>query len=120
MNTQITPILKVSDINKSIEFYCSILGFVKHWEYASPDQTYHYVSLYLDKAELHLSNFPNDGQFGSVIYINVGEIDLLHASFIKAGLKSIELEPTNQTWQQREMYIRDPDGNSLRFGMPIN
>jgi catechol 2,3-dioxygenase-like lactoylglutathione lyase family enzyme len=27
----------------------------------------------------------------------------------------IELPPTDQTWGNREMYVNDPDGNSLRF-----
>jgi hypothetical protein len=25
----------------------------------------------------------------------------------------------NQTWGMRELYVRDPDGNSVRFGAPI-
>jgi len=24
----------------------------------------------------------------------------------------------NQTWGEREVYVRDPDGNTLRFGSP--
>ena len=27
----------------------------------------------------------------------------------------IDLRPTDQTWGNREMYVKDPDGNSIRF-----
>jgi hypothetical protein len=29
----------------------------------------------------------------------------------------LALEPTDQTWGNREMYVQDPDGNTLRFLM---
>jgi len=43
------------------------------------------------------------------------DVDALREEFQKQGAR-IELEPTDQTWGNREMHLRDPDGNSLRFG----
>jgi catechol 2,3-dioxygenase-like lactoylglutathione lyase family enzyme len=38
----------------------------------------------------------------------------LHREFRGKGVP-IALSPTDQTWGTREMYVRDPDGNCLRF-----
>lgn len=37
-----------------------------------------------------------------------------------SGVRRVTLEegPVNQTWGMREFYVRDPDGNTLRFGSP--
>ncbi|HUF73656.1 MAG TPA: hypothetical protein VMR74_12240 [Gammaproteobacteria bacterium] len=35
------------------------------------------------------------------------------------ALDNVDLEPTDQTWDRREIYVLDPDGNCLRFGSPL-
>lgn len=119
MSVKIVPIVKVSDIEKSTGFYCSVLGFRKVWEYAASEDGPWYVSLSWEGNELHLSSFSGDGQSGVAVYFHVDDVDKLYASFLQAGLDSVELTPTNQSWNQRELYVRDPDGNCLRFGTPI-
>ena len=42
------------------------------------------------------------------------DVDTLHAEFVKRGVR-ISLEPTDQTWGNREMYVEDPEGNKIRF-----
>jgi uncharacterized glyoxalase superfamily protein PhnB len=44
----------------------------------------------------------------------VDNIDKLYEEFVKKGVK-IDLEPTDQSWGNREMYIADSDNNSIRF-----
>ena len=44
----------------------------------------------------------------------VGHQTELHEE-LKAKGVAIDLEPTDQSWGNREMYISDPDGNSIRF-----
>ena len=119
MNIQIAPIIKVSDIQKSLSFYCSVFGFSKQWEYAASADGPWYACLTWQGSELHLSSFPGDGPSGVAVYFHIDNVDDLYSSFLKAGLESVELEPTNQSWNQRELYIRDSDGNCLRFGVPL-
>jgi uncharacterized glyoxalase superfamily protein PhnB len=114
----IVPIIKVGDLATAIEFYCSVLGFRKEFEYAASPSGPRYAGLTLDGHLLHLSTFPGDGPMGTKTYIFVDDVDELYATFKKAGLAKAELEPTNQAWGQRELYVRDPDGNTLRFGSP--
>ena len=65
MIQRIVPIVKVSDMRRALEFYCSMVGFRKE-------------------------------------------------------LARSKLEPTDQDWGQRELYVADPDGNTLRFGAAVS
>lgn len=113
------PVLRISSSIASETFYCDRLGFSRTFAYR-PDETRPdpcYLGLLRDGVQLHLSSFSGDGVFGSAIYIRVEEVDALHAE-LAAKEVPIALEPTDQTWGNREMYVKDPDGNSLRFTQP--
>ena len=49
-----------------------------------------------------------------MVFLVVKDVDQLHEELKAKGI-AIELEPTDQSWGNREMYISDPDGNSIRF-----
>ncbi len=120
------PILKVTDIEVAVDFYCSALGFATDFRYsASPDGP-SYVGVSLDGNQIHLSTFAGDGIAGTAAYCYVDDIDALVQRFRKAGLSTperptspVEEGPVDQSWGMREFYVRDPDGNTLRFGSPI-
>jgi uncharacterized glyoxalase superfamily protein PhnB len=69
------------------------------------------------RAALHVSSFPGDGVAGAVVVLIVERVDPLHEELSARGV-AIELAPTDQSWGNREMYLRDPDGNRLRFVQP--
>ena len=114
------PIVKVRDMKASETFYCSVLGFQKRDEYLATQEGPAYVTVSLGSAVLHLSSFPGDGAFGSAVYFDVADVDRLYESFKNSGLKEVALAPTDQTWGRREIYVLDPDGNCLRFGMHLS
>jgi catechol 2,3-dioxygenase-like lactoylglutathione lyase family enzyme len=58
--------------------------------------------------------FQGDGVFGSAVFLVVEDVEALH-THLKAKGVTIDLEPTNQSWGNREIYVSDPDGNSIRF-----
>jgi uncharacterized glyoxalase superfamily protein PhnB len=72
------------------------------------------MGLTRDEAELHVSSFSGDGVSGGVVFLLVKDVDALHVELVAKGV-AIELEPTNQSWGNREMYVADADGNSIRF-----
>ena len=115
----VVPIIRISDIQVSENFYCSVLGFKKDGEYAAASDGPWYVGVSLGECSLHLSLFPGDGPSGVAIYFHVDDVDDLYSGFKRVGLEKAELEPTDQTWGRRELYVRDPDGNCLRFGAPL-
>ena len=42
------------------------------------------------------------------------DVDALHAELVAKDVR-IDMGPVDQTWGSREMYVKDPDGNCLRF-----
>jgi uncharacterized glyoxalase superfamily protein PhnB len=110
------PVLHVSSSAAAEEFYCEQLGFSKQFAYhgddAKPDPCYMGISR--DDAWIFVSSFPGDAVVGGVVYLKVDDVDQHHEELIGRGV-AIDLEPTDQTWGNREMYVKDPDGNCLRF-----
>ena len=121
MFKQAIPVLHVTDSTAAEDFYCNRLGFRKGFAYR-PHETRAdpcYMGLTRDDAWLHLSSFSGDGVSGGCVYMVVDDVDGLHAELRQRSVR-IDLEPTNQTWGNREMYVRDPDGNSIRFSHPLS
>jgi len=110
----ITPVLYVKDMSRSLAFYVDILGF-KNAEWG--DENFTSVSrdnsggLYLCKG--------GQGKPGTWIWIGFdGDIFSFHQQFISKGV-TIKLPPTNFSWAY-EMRVEDPDGHILRFGTEPN
>ncbi|HET9713453.1 MAG TPA: glyoxalase superfamily protein [Pyrinomonadaceae bacterium] len=110
------PVLHVSTAAAAEEFYCKQLGFTQQFAYRFNDKRPDpcYMGLTRDDVELHVSSFSGDGVAGGVVFVGVEDVDELHKE-LKAKGVVIDLEPTDQSWGNREMYVHDPDGNSIRF-----
>lgn len=111
-----TPVLHVQRMAGAEAYYRDGLGFRPKFRYR-PDETRSdpcYLGLVRDGAELHLSSFSGDGVSGGVVYLRVDDVDALYQELMAKGIE-IALEPTDQTWNNREMYVKDIDGNSIRF-----
>ncbi len=110
------PVLHVGSAAAAEAFYCNRLGFHRQFAYrvdeAAPDPCY--MGLTRDGVWLHVSSFSGDGVSGGVVYLLVEDVDALHAELVEKAV-AIDLAPTDQTWGTREMYVKDADGNSLRF-----
>jgi uncharacterized glyoxalase superfamily protein PhnB len=110
------PLLHVSNATAAEEFYCKRLGFRREFAHrgdeAKPDPCYMGVSR--DSVWLHVSSFSGDGVSGGVANLIVDDVDALHAEFVAKGVP-IAVEPVDQTWGSREMYVKDADGNCVRF-----
>ena len=109
------PVLHVTNSAVAEEFYCNRLGFRQAFAYRPfGDSDPCYMGLTRDDVEVHVSSFPGDGVVGGVVFLGVENIDELHKELNGKGV-IIDLEPTDQSWGNREMYVRDPDNNSIRF-----
>ncbi len=110
------PLLHVSNASRSEEFYCRQLGFTLEFahrpEGIAADPCY--MSVNRDGIWLHLSSFSGDGVSGAVVNLIVDDVDALHAELIGKGV-AIAVGPVDQTWGTREIYVKDADGNSIRF-----
>jgi len=109
------PLLHVSDPVSAESFYCDGLGFTKTFTYRPFGELGPcYFGIIRDEIRVHISSFPGDGKAGNAIVLITDNVDALHEEFVGKGLK-IDLRPTDQSWCNREMYIKDPDNNSIRF-----
>lgn len=116
MISRAIPLLHVSNAASAVEFYCDGLGFQLEFEHrpqgVAADPCY--MGLSRDSIWINLSSFKGDGVTGGVINFMVDNVDALHEEFVAKNVEII-LPPVDQTWGSREMYVKDRDGNCLRF-----
>jgi catechol 2,3-dioxygenase-like lactoylglutathione lyase family enzyme len=114
----ILPIVRCSQIKRSIEFYTQTLDFKRADDHPLTDPAY----LFLTRAGdgLVLSSYSKPS-FGQCVVVMTEDVDGLFKRYVARGLKPEKPEspvhqgPTDQTWGTREFYVDDPDGNTLQF-----
>ena len=109
----VTPILNVKDMSRSLAFYVGVLGFNNAgWGNEN------FTSVSRDNQGLYLCK-NGQGFPGTWVWIGFdGDIFSLHQKLKSKGV-TIKLPPTNFLWAY-EMQVEDPDGHILRFGTDPN
>jgi len=123
---KIVPVIRCSDLERSLRFYTEVLDFERRWpgeEQRERDNGV--IDLVRNGAELQLSRHSGDGVFGSVNRVFVDDVDERYVTFRARGLNTtqrpespIHMAPVDQTWGLREFAVTDPDGNNLCFCAP--
>ena len=109
------PLLHVENPVVAEKFYCDQLGFKKTFTYQPFGETGpSYLGIMRDGVRIHLSSFPEDGKSGTPIVLVVDDVDILFKEFTTKNVQ-IDLAPVDQSWGNREMYLKDGDNNSIRF-----
>lgn len=110
------PLSHVRSSQEAMDFYRDTLGFTVRSTYrADPgrdDPAYHVMVR--DEAILHVSSFPGDGVAGGVVNFAVTDIEQVHDDLVRRGV-DVGSGVMHQTWGTREVYVRDPAGNKIRF-----
>lgn len=104
----IVPILRVSSFERSLAFYCDVLGFSLNWQDGG------FGCVFRDDAALFLSE-GTQGCAATWLWIGVSDVDVLHEDLLARGAR-IRVPPTNYPWGSRELHVFDLDGHVLRFG----
>jgi predicted enzyme related to lactoylglutathione lyase len=104
----INPILRVENMEVSLQFYVNALGF-ENATWGTDD----FTSVTRDGASIYLCR-GSQGLGKAWVWVGVDDVEKLHQDYQARGLK-IRLPPTNYPWAL-EMQIEDPDGNVLRLG----
>ena len=120
MLKQAIPILHMTNADATEKFYCELLGFQRDFEVPASETKRDpcYFGLSRDGATIHLSSHAFDAVSGGAVFFMTEDVDRLHAEFLARNVP-IYLAPVDQTWGLRELYVLDPDRNSVRFGAPI-
>ena len=109
------PVLHVRSSVAAEEFYSKQLGFRQDFAYrpfGKLDSCY--MGFSRDDARFHVSSFSGDAVAGGVVYLLVDDVDSIHKEFVAKDV-TIDTGPINQDWGNRELYVKDPDGNCIRF-----
>jgi catechol 2,3-dioxygenase-like lactoylglutathione lyase family enzyme len=116
----IIPLIRCSDIARSVEFYTILLDF--EMSFSDMDgQSPAFATLKRGNDYIHLSSHSGDGVFGGVVCVAVEDVDRLIKDLRQRGLppskkdSPVHQSGVDQTWGTREFYVDDPDGNTIRF-----
>ncbi|QNK64461.1 VOC family protein [Pedobacter sp. PAMC26386] len=113
----ITPIFRIFDYAKAIEFYIDWLGFKIDWEHKEVD-TPVYMQISRDGIQLHLSEHHGDCTPGARAYIDgFKHLDEFHHLLIEKNYKFNKPGLETQPWNNQVycMEVIDPFGNRLTF-----
>ena len=128
----ITPILNVSDLAASFDWFAKI-GWSRRWDWGTPPS---FGSVGSGECEIFLcvgaqggrgrgtaprTFGPGDaetGDRGVWMSIWVDDVDEVHARCLDAGLE-VTWPPTDMPWNVREMHVRHPDGHVFRISKGI-
>ena len=129
----ITPILNVSDIEQSFDWFAR-LGLKKIWDWGDPPTfgavgaNRHEIFLCLDGQGgrgrgANTTTFGQEGgesaDQGVWMSVWVDNVDEVHALCVEQSIEVL-LEPADMPWNVREMHIRHPDGHVFRVSQGIS
>ena len=119
----IIPTVRCRRMEASVAFYTKILDF--EWIDGDDDKSDPSYSMLMRAGHsLILSSHKGDGTFGQAIVVQTDDVESLFRKFRARGLKTrgnpdapeeVHEGPIDQSWGTREFYVKDPDGNTLRF-----
>jgi len=108
----VLPVVPVTKLEPTIELLAKV-GFSQNWVHDPNGGQLRYASLVDQNGhELHLSESRGDGIGPVVVYFWTDSIDEL------AELAGATAQ--DQTWDTREFWLKDKDGNSFRFGQRLS
>jgi catechol 2,3-dioxygenase-like lactoylglutathione lyase family enzyme len=114
VNQRVFPQLRMTNWERSQQFYVNGLGFRVDWEHRFEPGFPVFAQLTRDGLSFFLTEHTGDCQVGGAAYFVVDDVDALCREISGRGIRPAEL-PEDTPWQTREMNIIDPDGNRLRF-----
>jgi catechol 2,3-dioxygenase-like lactoylglutathione lyase family enzyme len=119
----ITPLLVVSDLQRSIDFYCEKLGFKEPNVWGEPPC---FAMLNRDGFELMLSLAEDPAQVRPHglhgvwdFYLVVGDVAAESAALRATG-GAIDKGPTDMAYQMREIECLDPDGHRICLAQDLS
>ncbi len=121
----ITPILNVSDLEKSIAWF-ELWGWRKCWDWsAKPGGIKTFGAVGCGEVQIFMCRDGQGGRGreggiggdGQGVWMSVW-VDDVDAVFEACKAKGVEvaMPPRNEAWEVREMHVRHPDGHIFRVG----
>lgn len=109
---RVVPALRIRHYERSRRFWVDALGFEVDWEWRPEPDSPVFVQISKAGLSLYLTERAGDAEPGTRVYLYVSDVDAWNDDVRAAGLE-VDAEPANQPWGNREMSLRDPDGNHI-------
>ncbi|WBQ02221.1 VOC family protein [Kribbella sp. CA-293567] len=119
------PVLYVSDVRRSLEFY-ALLGYESRYQFPMEGDP-HYVGLERGESSLGIadSSWP-EAQLGINVgtaarfelFVYVDSVEATVEAFRAAGHPVLQ-EPATMPWGERQAYVTDPDNNPVALATPV-
>ncbi|MER5318678.1 glyoxalase superfamily protein [Streptosporangium roseum] len=109
MDEEVIPILYVEDAAAAVAWYAR-LGFTQQWEHRFEPGFPAFIEVARGRVRLFLSEHKGDALPDTLVYLRVRDVDVIADAF--------GVQAKDAPWA-REIELRDPDGNRLRVGAPV-
>lgn len=111
----VIPILPTTDLARTHEYYCDVLGFLEPWGFGEPAQ---YGGVRADLEQLPAIHFTVSSERGpGEVFVIMDNADAYFEKVKAAGAEVI-FEIGDRPYGMRDFMVADPDGNRLSFGTP--
>ena len=125
MERKAFPVLYVTNVRRSLEFY-ALLGYESRYQFPLEGDP-HYVGLERGESSLGIadSSWP-EAQLGITVgtaarfelFVYVDAVEATVETFRAAGYTVLQ-EPATMPWGERQAYVSDPDNNPVALATPI-
>ena len=112
----VVPTLRIADRERSRRFYVDGMGFRVDWEWKNEPGAF--LQLSRPGMRLYLSEREGDCPPGALVHLYVHDVDAWQRELLTRGILA-EHAPVDRPWGNREMLVRDPDGNKLCICTPL-
>lgn len=106
------PTLRIRSYDAAVKFYVDSLGFRIDWEWRHEPGFPVFMQLSRGLLRLYLTEHAGDCAIPGLVHLYVPDVDAWQAEMLGQGIVAEEA-PADQPWGNRQMMVRDPDGNGL-------
>jgi catechol 2,3-dioxygenase-like lactoylglutathione lyase family enzyme len=107
------PVLFVSDMDRSVDFYVKQFGFTENWRFDAADGKESVAQVARTGMEVILTSEPSEKKGKGLMFLSLDGDDAVDA--LRAELKGRGVEVKEGVWGYRVLVITDPDGNEFYF-----
>jgi uncharacterized glyoxalase superfamily protein PhnB len=115
-----TPILRIFDETKALEFYVDFLGFKIDWQHRFEPDFPLYLQISRGECVLHLSEHHGDSTPGSALRIETDELEAFQQHLLAKEYQFARPQIQAMPWGSQDMTVTDPFGNRLVFTNAIS
>jgi uncharacterized glyoxalase superfamily protein PhnB len=115
-----TPILRIFDETKALEFYVDFLGFKIDWQHRFETNFPLYLQISRGECVLHLSEHHGDSTPGSALRIETDELEAFQQQLLSKEYSFARPQIQAMPWGSQDMTVTDPFGNRLVFSNAIS